>query len=176
MFILSVLSQAEDQTFKICSTSMSCNYFPCPVAGCKKFFRKRDYLNQHARFHSGNLDFECPQCEKRYKWRSSLHYHKMSVHSKYNYAPNPSIRKGHHSKYTRSTDPLATPRPIKAITFKSTTPPQSSLDRHSRQKETRTKIDPVVSALLSVKAFRTLPKITPIATESDPNGKHNKED
>lgn len=52
------------------------NYI-CMLAGCGKAFRMQGDLQTHMRKHTGDEPFACsfPDCNMRYKWRSSLSHH-----------------------------------------------------------------------------------------------------
>ncbi|KAK1859750.1 hypothetical protein I4F81_002344 [Pyropia yezoensis] len=52
--------------------------FRCTHPGCGVVSRFRSYARTHARLHSSELPFECPVdgCSRRFKWASSLGYHK----------------------------------------------------------------------------------------------------
>jgi len=52
--------------------------FKCTHPGCTVVSRFRSYARTHARLHSSELPFVCPvdKCGRRFKWASSLGYHK----------------------------------------------------------------------------------------------------
>lgn len=52
--------------------------FRCTHPGCGVVSRFRSYARTHARLHSSELPFECSVegCSRRFKWASSLGYHK----------------------------------------------------------------------------------------------------
>ncbi|GAB0491588.1 hypothetical protein MMPV_002842 [Pyropia vietnamensis] len=52
--------------------------FRCTHPGCGVISRFRSYARTHARLHSSELPFECSVdgCSRRFKWASSLGYHK----------------------------------------------------------------------------------------------------
>lgn len=51
--------------------------FVCALVGCGKAFRMHGDLQTHMRKHTGDEPFKCsfPDCDMRYKWRSSLSHH-----------------------------------------------------------------------------------------------------
>jgi len=58
--------------------SRSPTVFKCTHPGCNVVSRFRSYARTHARLHSSELPFVCPVdgCGRRFKWASSLGYHK----------------------------------------------------------------------------------------------------
>ncbi len=48
---------------------------------CSKLFTMKQYLQKHMATHTGEKNFECNVCGKRYKWDSSLRVHKAYKHS-----------------------------------------------------------------------------------------------
>jgi len=54
--------------------------FPCSSEGCGKVFSSGPGLREHERFHTGSSPYVCSEkdCNRSFKWRSSLAMHKKS--------------------------------------------------------------------------------------------------
>jgi uncharacterized C2H2 Zn-finger protein len=81
-----VFAQQKNLTehLKICGNKMK--LYKCPVEGCKAEFRQKASLKLHmADKHEEDeipnlLPFQCPDCEKRYKYQGSLDKHVAQCH------------------------------------------------------------------------------------------------
>ncbi|CAF4884931.1 unnamed protein product [Pieris macdunnoughi] len=54
--------------------------YECLIAGCKKIFATKGDLQKHTRTHTGERPYECDICEKKFRQKILLRYHKGSIH------------------------------------------------------------------------------------------------
>lgn len=53
----------------------------CAVKSCPKRFRTRKAQREHMRVHSNEQPYQCAECNRTFKWRSSLWSHKRAHRS-----------------------------------------------------------------------------------------------
>jgi hypothetical protein len=49
--------------------------YACEENGCGRLFDRRYNLKVHMRMHDGAMPFSCPSCDRKFRWRASLHHH-----------------------------------------------------------------------------------------------------
>ncbi|XP_045517096.1 zinc finger protein 567-like isoform X2 [Pieris brassicae] len=54
--------------------------YECIIAGCKKTFATKGDLQKHTRTHTGERPYECDLCDKKFRQKILLRYHKGSIH------------------------------------------------------------------------------------------------
>mmetsp|Transcript_12514 Transcript_12514/g.38215 ORF Transcript_12514/g.38215 Transcript_12514/m.38215 type:complete len:137 (-) Transcript_12514:293-703(-) len=61
-------------------TSSASTLCRCPHENCDRVFQRKWNLKAHMRIHTGDKPYTCdePGCGKKFKWSSSLQYHKRT--------------------------------------------------------------------------------------------------
>jgi hypothetical protein len=49
--------------------------YACEENGCGRLFDRRYNLKVHMRMHDGAMPFSCSSCDRKFRWRASLHHH-----------------------------------------------------------------------------------------------------
>ena len=57
--------------------------FPCSWSGCGKRFARSDELARHTRTHTGEKNFICPVCHKRFMRSDHLRYKWNRIQQKF---------------------------------------------------------------------------------------------
>mmetsp|Transcript_11907 Transcript_11907/g.24256 ORF Transcript_11907/g.24256 Transcript_11907/m.24256 type:complete len:233 (-) Transcript_11907:1022-1720(-) len=70
-----------DNSEMTCPVKASGRNFVCEMEGCGREFTRKYNLEVHQRVHNGEMPYQCSECSKPFKWRSTWKYHMRKEHS-----------------------------------------------------------------------------------------------